>query len=78
MKKKPSALWVVLAYLLPLLGLVALGALAVVVFTDQPSPGTRCPSLGTQYVRKQDGVRLQCIKNSQTGHLFWRVVEERK
>lgn len=77
-RKKPSVLWVVLAYLIPLLLLVALGTLAVVVLTDQPSPGTRCPVLGIQYMRKQDGIRLQCAKNTQTGHLFWRVVEERK
>jgi hypothetical protein len=77
-RRKPSVIWVVLAYLIPLLMLLALGVLGAVLLTDEPSPGTRCKMLGETVVRKQDGITLQCIKNINTGTLFWRVLEERK
>jgi len=77
-KRKPSAVWVVFAYLIPLLVVLALGVLTLVLVTEEPARGTGCKMLGETIVRKQDGSKLQCIKNVQTGKLFWKEIETRK
>ncbi len=70
-KKKPSALWIVLAYLIPLLFMVALVTLGVVVWYERPGVGDSCQYAGEVITRKQDGGRLQCFRNSDTGKQFW-------
>lgn len=74
-RKKPHFIWVVLAYLIPLLFIVALATLAVVVWYERPGVGDSCRYAGEVITREQDGRRLQCVRNSDTGKQFWLPAE---
>lgn len=65
-------------YLISLLVCLAIVVLLLVITYEEPAPGMGCRVLGSQIVRAQNGLRMECVENAETGHLYWRVMKERQ